>query len=132
MLMKTTNITKEAELLRETDTRAYNLRKNCGIVKGKRKYKLIDLFCGAGGMTLGFSRRFGHDFESVLANDFNEYCVKTYEKNFGAHCVGGDIVDLLKSDESAIPKADVVIGGPPCQGFSLLNKKRQGDPRNQL
>lgn len=132
MLMKTIEITKEAGLLLETDARAYNIRKNCGIVKGRRKYKLIDLFCGAGGMTLGFSRRFGHDFEPVFANDFNEYCIKTYKKNFGPHCVSGDIINLLKSDKDIIPKADVVIGGPPCQGFSLLNKKREGDPRNQL
>src|SRR5438105_1138399 len=95
----------------------------------KPKYKLIDLFCGAGGMTLGFTGRDDADFESVWANDFNEFCVKTYRENFGPHCVSGDLVDILRDPRTEIPKADVVIGGPPCQGFSLLNKNRDCDPR---
>ncbi|MCL5024780.1 MAG: DNA cytosine methyltransferase [Nitrospirae bacterium] len=95
-------------------------------------FKLIDLFCGAGGMTLGFTKAFGHHFKSVWANDFNKFCVETYNANFGNHCIPGDIVDLLQDPSVEIPKADVVIGGPPCQGFSLLNKNRQDDPRNEL
>ncbi|MBI3606623.1 MAG: DNA cytosine methyltransferase [Nitrospirae bacterium] len=91
---------------------------------------LIDLFAGAGGMTLGFARL--HRFKSVWANDFNEHAARTYNANFGDHCDVGDIVDLLESPRVKIPKADVVIGGPPCQGFSLLNKKRDGDPRKEL
>jgi DNA (cytosine-5)-methyltransferase 1 len=98
----------------------------------KKHYKLIDAFSGAGGMTLGFSNCFGHSFESVWANDFNEYCVDTYNYNFGDHCLQGDIVNILNDPAIRIPKADVVIGGPPCQGFSLLNKNREGDPRKQL
>lgn len=94
--------------------------------------RLIDLFAGAGGMSLGFSKFFGHNFVSVLANDFNEYAAKTYNENFGNHCTVGDIVDILQNPKSKIPKADVVIGGPPCQGFSLLNKNRDGDPRKEL
>lgn len=103
------------------------------LLLGKRKRPiLIDLFCGAGGLTLGFSKAFGHCFESIWANDFNKYAVDTYCRNFGDHCFGGDINDLLSRSNIKIPKADVVIGGPPCQGFSLLNKKRDGDPRKQL
>jgi DNA (cytosine-5)-methyltransferase 1 len=83
-------------------------------------------------MTLGFSKKFGHAFDSVWANDFDDACVRTYRANFGEHCVLGDIVDILNDPETQIPSADVVIGGPPCQGFSLLNKNRQGDPRKQL
>lgn len=83
-------------------------------------------------MSLGFSSRFGHLFTPIWANDYNEYCVKTYKANFGDHCVSGDIVSLLESRKKKIPKADVVIGGPPCQGFSLLNKNREGDARKQL
>ena len=96
------------------------------------RYRLIDLFSGAGGMSLGFSETFGQPFESVWANDFNQYCVDTYNQNFGLHSVPGDIVDLLEQNRIEIPRADVVIGGPPCQGFSLLNKKRQNDPRKEL
>ena len=58
--------------------------------------------------------------------------LKTYNANFGNHCELGDVVELLNSSNASIPPADVVIGGPPCQGFSLLNKGRVGDPRNQL
>jgi DNA (cytosine-5)-methyltransferase 1 len=97
----------------------------------ERHYRLIDLFSGAGGMTLGFSAAFGNPFVSVWANDFNQYAVNTYNANFGNHCVYGDIVTLLEKPE-IIPSADIVIGGPPCQGFSLLNKNRGLDPRKQL
>lgn len=95
------------------------------------KYKLIDLFCGCGGMTQGFVDT-GH-FLPVFANDFNDQALESYRANFdrdATHSLGGDIVEILKGRK--IPKADVVIGGPPCQGFSLLNKKRLGDPRRQL
>lgn len=99
-------------------------------------FKLIDLFAGAGGLTLGFTSVNTSDnqlaFSPVWANDFNKAATDTYNTNFGPHCVHGDIVDLLDNAEIAIPKADVVIGGPPCQGFSLLNKKRRTDQRKQL
>lgn len=95
-------------------------------------YRLIDAFSGAGGMTLGFTESPGAKFVSVWANDFNDACVATYNANFGAHCIGGDIVAILKDASVKVPEADVVVGGPPCQGFSLLNKNREGDPRKQL
>ena len=94
--------------------------------------KLIDLFSGAGGLTLGFTSKFGHFYEPVWANDFNQYAARTYVENFGAHGTSDDIVELIKERRSTIPAADVVVGGPPCQGFSLLNKKKRFDPRKQL
>jgi DNA (cytosine-5)-methyltransferase 1 len=96
------------------------------------KYKIIDLFCGAGGMTLGFvDPRFCGGFESVLAVDNEPSAIATHGANFGGGQVYGNIEDWL--DQSPrIPQADAVIGGPPCQGFSLLNKKRQGDYRRAL
>lgn len=97
-----------------------------------KKYKVIDLFCGAGGLSLGFSEKYGHPFEPVWANDFNQYAADTYNANFGNHCVGGDIIDLLDDTNTVIPYADIVIGGPPCQGFSLLNRNRDGDSRRAL
>lgn len=56
----------------------------------------------------------------------------TYNENFGNHCICGDIVEILEENKIQIPLADVVIGGPPCQGFSLLNKNRENDPRKKL
>jgi DNA (cytosine-5)-methyltransferase 1 len=82
-------------------------------------------------MTAGFSPLFGHSFDPVWANDMNRDAAATYNANFGDHCVVGDIVSLLR-DPGIVPEADVVIGGPPCQGFSLLNKGRRIDPRKQL
>lgn len=98
----------------------------------KLRPKLIDLFAGAGGMTLGFTKLTGHGFEPIWANDFNDHAARTYNANFGNHCIVGDIVSILENPRTKIPKADIVIGGPPCQGFSLLNKNRNDDPRKQL
>lgn len=118
-------------MVREEEA-VYHAREKGCLVKTQKGPRLIDLFCGAGGMTLGFTKICGHCFEPVWANDINPYAVKTYNANFGSHCIVGDINDILESTLITIPMADVVIGGPPCQGFSLLNKKRDGDPRKQL
>lgn len=110
----------------------YGARLSGKISGGGFRPRLIDLFCGAGGLTLGFTKLTGHNFEPVWANDFNAHAARTYNANFGGHCTVGDIVDILENPATVIPQADVVIGGPPCQGFSLLNKFRDGDPRKQL
>jgi len=95
-------------------------------------YRVIDLFAGAGGLTEGFREALGSRLEPVWANDFNRSAVDTYNYNFGSHCIYGDILDLLDDDTVHVPEADVVMGGPPCQGFSLLNKNRDGDLRKEM
>ncbi len=95
-------------------------------------YKLVDLFSGCGGMTLGFSdRRFCGGFESIFAIDHDKAAADSYRINFGNHVVCGEI-EAWASGRHKIPQADIVIGGPPCQGFSLLNKSRNGDVRRAL
>ncbi|MDP2600032.1 MAG: DNA cytosine methyltransferase [Deltaproteobacteria bacterium] len=131
MKYETQSETNNQWLVREEE-RVYKSRTEGKLARKCKRIRLIDAFAGAGGMTLGFSKSFGHAFDSVWANDFNDYCVKTYSANFGEHCLSGDIVDILNDSSVLIPQADVVIGGPPCQGFSLLNKNREGDPRKQL
>ena len=125
-------IKKDSGRLVREEQKIYDARGEGILVRKRKRFRLIDVFAGAGGMTLGFSKMFGHAFDSVWANDFNADCVRTYRTNFGDHCVSGDIVDILNDPATEIPAADVVIGGPPCQGFSLLNKNREGDPRKQL
>ncbi len=82
-------------------------------------YRLIDLFSGAGGMSLGFARE---GIESILALDNDAAAIGTHKANFPGEAYCANIEDWLETAE--VPEADVVIGGPPCQGFSLLNKKR--------
>ena len=88
---------------------------------------IISLFSGAGGLDLGMIMA-GH--EVIWANDHDANAVDTYRKNIGDHIVCGDIE---KIEINSIPDADVVIGGFPCQGFSLANQKREvTDERNIL
>lgn len=89
--------------------------------------RVISLFSGAGGLDLGLIQA-GH--EIVWANDHDVDAVETYRKNIGDHICAGDIQSI---DVSALPIADVVVGGFPCQGFSQANLKRSaGDERNSL
>ena len=88
---------------------------------------LIDLFAGCGGMTAGFTGA-GLGFRSVAAVEWELPAAATYAANFGeAHTHWTDIAEFLD-----VPSADVVIGGPPCQGFSNLGTKDPDDPRNAL
>jgi DNA (cytosine-5)-methyltransferase 1 len=88
---------------------------------------MIDLFAGCGGMTSGFT---AEGFSPTLAVEWDLYAASTYAANFGeGHTLWRDIA-TVKSAE--VPKADIVIGGPPCQGFSNLGSKDVNDPRNQL
>lgn len=89
--------------------------------------RVVSLFSGAGGLDLGF-RMAGHDI--IWANDLYEDAVNTYRKNIGEHIV---CEDISKIDASVIPDCDIVIGGFPCQGFSVANTKRHiDDERNEL
>ena len=92
------------------------------------KLKVVSLFSGAGGMDLGFINA---GFEIIWANDFFEEAVNSYRKNIGKHMIHGDITRISSDD---IPNgADVIIGGFPCQGFSIANTKRNmQDKRNFL
>lgn len=88
---------------------------------------VVSLFCGAGGLDLGFKMA-GHHV--IWANDIWEDAVKTYKKNFGDYVVCKDISTI---DSSEIPDCDIIIGGFPCQGFSVANTKRhETDSRNTL
>ena len=133
-------------------------------------YKYIDLFSGAGGLSIGFGNS---DFELTLANDISENEIETFRKNLKithpetdpANIISGDIRDLytyldipgpesyqlnllsvqtkneiskknkssdLKNDKfvsnliDSIKDIDVIVGGPPCQGFSVIARSKKG------
>ena len=89
--------------------------------------RVVSLFSGAGGLDLGF-RQAGH--QVIWANDLFEDAVSTYRLNQGGHIVLQNIYDI---PSAAIPDADIVIGGFPCQGFSVANTGRhEDDERNKL
>ena len=95
--------------------------------------KIIDLFCGAGGLSLGFEEA---GFESILAIDKWDDAIKTYNHN-RKEKVGTtvDIHDFSNEELKKISKENKVtgiIGGPPCQGFSLVGTRKSNDPRNSL
>lgn len=88
---------------------------------------LISLFAGCGGMDLGFKQA---GFKTVFVNEFNEHAAKTYEANFKKKV---RVEDIRTVKDSEIPKnVDVVIGGFPCQGFSMSGKRLKEDERNFL
>lgn len=89
--------------------------------------RIISLFSGAGGLDLGLKLA-GNDV--IWANDIDKYAVETYRHNIGEHIVCDDISNI---DIASIPDAQVVVGGFPCQGFSMANRLRAvDDERNQL
>lgn len=96
--------------------------------KDKKKFRVISLFSGAGGMDLGFINA---GFDIVWANDFFKEAVESYKKNVDDRIVYGDITKISSSEMP--DDIDLVIGGFPCQGFSIANTKRSmKDERNFL
>ena len=99
-------------------------------INTNKRFCVISLFAGCGGLDLGFKGKFKYlgkeysdnGFDIIWANEINNKAVDTYKYNFGEHIVCKDINDL-KDEE--FPKADIIIGGFPCQDFSLAGK-RQG------
>ena len=97
------------------------------------KYTLVDLFCGAGGFSYGFEME---GFESILAIDKWDDAVNTYNFNRKNKCaLSIDINDYSNEMLNELKeKTEItgVIGGPPCQGFSMVGKRESGDERNNL
>jgi len=95
--------------------------------------KTLDLFSGCGGLSLGFEQT---GFEAKLANDIWDIALKTFAKNFShAITIQGDINKPKIQDqivEACNNEIDVVIGGPPCQAYSLAGSRDPEDPRGKL
>ena len=99
-------------------------------IKESQDVKVVDLFSGAGGLSTGFN---DEPFKILFAIEFDKYAAQTYSANFKHPMINKDIRDV--KDEELLEtygQADVVIGGPPCQGFSMAGKRDANDPRNSL
>jgi DNA (cytosine-5)-methyltransferase 1 len=99
----------------------------------KNKFNFIDLFSGAGGLSLGLKQA---GFNKIISIEIDKDASKTIRKNFpeSFHFEGKieDLSDKQIKDVVGKRKIHVVCGGPPCQGFSVAGLRNPKDPRNQL
>lgn len=92
-----------------------------------KRYKVVDLFAGAGGLSCGFHAA---GFETAVAVEIEKSFAETFKTNFPkAKVIDKPLEDVIDSTNW---RADVVVGGPPCQGFSNLTGNRANDPRRLL
>jgi DNA (cytosine-5)-methyltransferase 1 len=98
-----------------------------------KKINVIDIFCGASGLSTGFSKK---GFEVLLGVDFFESALKTFKRNHPDSKILNEDIRKISGDQIKNlienKKIHVVVGGPPCQGFSMAGKRQPNDPRNSL
>lgn len=86
-------------------------------------YRTADLFAGIGGIRLGFETAFGDDIKTVFVSEWNKFACRTYEANFGTIPeIQGDITKISTND---IPDIDLLVGGFPCQPFSIAGVSKK-------
>ena len=99
----------------------------------EQKYNVLDLFCGCGGLSLGFEEA---GYNVLMGIDIWEDALKTYAYNHkNSKTLCADMAKLRGEDVQKCigdNKVDVIIGGPPCQGFSIAGKRIVDDERNKL
>ena len=106
------------------------IKKKKNTTKSKKQLTCVDLFCGAGGITTGFKNA---GIKVLVSSDLNEYAAKSHNYNFPEiPFIKGDLADaknkkdLLSIVKKSVDKGsiDILVGGPPCQGFSMFGKRR--------
>lgn len=110
---------------------AYSIAKN---FKGSTA---VDLFCGCGGLSYGFEMA---GFDVIAGLDIDKHSVETWKNNHQGHAICGDITNIevkeslygAVKDKLKGKQLDLIIGGPPCQGFSTAGWRLNDDPRNKL
>ena len=112
------------------------IQKKHNYISTPNEFRILDLFCGAGGLSWGF--HMNPHFKTAVALDFDEKAAHTFKKNMpNTSVVVGDITNSIVKDRivsiAKDNKVNMLIGGPPCQGFSMKGKKMGlKDPRNFL
>lgn len=103
------------------------------VVSNKRKYTVLDLFCGCGGLSLGFEQA---GYKVLAGIDIWKDSLVTYQTNHkSSKAIEADLMNLSPKDvakEIGASYVDVIAGGPPCQGFSVAGKRIIDDERNKL
>lgn len=89
-----------------------------------RKPTVVDLFAGCGGMSIGLKKA---GFENLLAVEWDSSCCETFKANISPR-----ILQCAIQEIETFPTCDLLVGGPPCQGFSNLGERVPNDPRRQL
>ena len=109
---------------------------NKGVLEMRKKFTCVDLFSGAGGLSRGF---LDAGYDVVLGVDFDDAALKTFKANHGsAEAMKLDLFDhsniekIIKFLDEKNIKLDVLVGGPPCQGFSIAGPRDTNDKRNSL
>ncbi|QWC84552.1 DNA cytosine methyltransferase [Nocardioidaceae bacterium] len=98
-------------------------------VHGLSPIRVIDLFAGAGGLSQGFTQS-SERYQVAAAVELDKAAAATWAANHGHQIFWGSVDEWLDSD--SVPSADVVVGGPPCQGFSMIGRRDPCDQRNSL
>ena len=104
-------------------------------MSGAKRLTAIDLFSGAGGISVGLENS-GYDV--LLASDIDSACARTYRRNFADHeFIEGDVREvsgkqIARATRLRRGELDLLVGGPPCQGFSIIGSRVEMDPRNDL
>ncbi|MEK6913807.1 MAG: DNA cytosine methyltransferase [Nanoarchaeota archaeon] len=95
----------------------------------KEAFRTLDLFAGVGGIRIGFERA---GFKTTFANDFDKTCKDTYDLNFAEPKL--DTTDINKLDINSLPEFDILLGGFPCQSFSIAGYRKgfQDEERGNL